>query len=145
MRAAGAEHTRAVVSSDRQRTWDCLIIGGGPAGLTAATYLSRYRRGVLVIDAGDSRAAAIPASHNHPGFGSGISGVALLKLLREQAQGYAVELRNGRVEALSRDDVGFIARSRHGDIHAHRILLATGITDVAPDLPGLDHAVAGAL
>ena len=62
---------------------DCLIIGGGPAGLTAAIYLARYRRRVVVVDAGDSRAALIPESHNYPGF-RGIGGPALLAKLREQ-------------------------------------------------------------
>ena len=54
---------------------DCLIIGGGPAGLTAAIYLARYRRNVVVVDAGDSRAALIPESHNYPGI-QGIAGPA---------------------------------------------------------------------
>jgi thioredoxin reductase (NADPH) len=47
---------------------DCLIIGGGPAGLTAAIYLARYRRAAVLVDDGPSRAALIPASHNYPGF-----------------------------------------------------------------------------
>jgi thioredoxin reductase (NADPH) len=47
---------------------DCLIIGGGPAGLTAAIYLARYRRAVVLVDDGRSRAALMPASHNYPGF-----------------------------------------------------------------------------
>jgi thioredoxin reductase (NADPH) len=47
---------------------DCLIIGGGPAGLTAAIYLARYRRETVMIDEGASRARLIPASHNYPGF-----------------------------------------------------------------------------
>ena len=56
---------------------DCLIIGGGPAGLTAATYLARYRRIARVIDSGESRARQIPLSHNYPGF-KGIAGPDLL-------------------------------------------------------------------
>lgn len=47
---------------------DCAIVGGGPAGLTAALYLARFRRRALVIDAGQSRAALIPISHNYPAF-----------------------------------------------------------------------------
>ena len=79
--------------------WDCIIVGGGPAGLTAATYLARYRRKVVVIDADDSRAAQIPESHNHPGF-SGIAGPDLLKRMREQAKRYGADLRGGKVTAL---------------------------------------------
>ena len=66
-------------------TLDCLIIGGGPAGLTAAIYLARFRRRCLVLDAGASRASYIPNSHNYPGFPPGISGPDLLARLREQA------------------------------------------------------------
>ena len=54
--------------------YDCLIIGGGPAGLTAAVYLARYRRRIVLFDAGESRASLIPESHNYPGFPGGISG-----------------------------------------------------------------------
>ena len=57
---------------------DCLVIGGGPAGLLAAVYLGRYRRSVQVIDAGESRAAKIPESHNYPGFFE-IAGPELLR------------------------------------------------------------------
>src|SRR3546814_6469893 len=57
---------------------DCLIIGAGPAGLTAALYLARYRRRIAVVDAGNSRAALIPATHNYPGFPDGIPGRDLL-------------------------------------------------------------------
>ncbi|MGK2915436.1 MAG: NAD(P)-binding protein [Porticoccaceae bacterium] len=53
---------------------DCLIVGAGPAGLTAAIYLARYRRRILVVDAGQSRAALIPITHNYPGFPHGVSG-----------------------------------------------------------------------
>ena len=53
---------------------DCLVIGGGPGGLTAAVYLARYLRRVLVVDAGDSRLKWIPRSHNMIGFPDGVPG-----------------------------------------------------------------------
>jgi thioredoxin reductase (NADPH) len=55
-------------------SFDCLIIGGGPARLTAAVYLARYRRRIMLFDDGDSRASLIPKSHNYPGFPEGVSG-----------------------------------------------------------------------
>src|SRR4051794_13203457 len=60
------------------KIYDSLIIGGGPAGLTAGIYLARFLRDVLIVDAGNSRAALIPESHNYPGF-KGIGGPELLK------------------------------------------------------------------
>src|SRR3954462_13843910 len=79
---------------------DCLIIGGGPAGLTAAVYLARYRRSVAVYSEGKSRAAYIPKSHNYPGFPSGISGQELLDLLTEQAKSYGVPVVPMRITSL---------------------------------------------
>lgn len=62
---------------------DCVIIGAGPAGLTGGIYLARLRRKVVVMDGGPSRAELIPLSHNYPGFPTGVSGMDLLKRLRE--------------------------------------------------------------
>ena len=62
---------------------DCHIIGGGPAGLTAAIYLARFHLSVRIIDAGESRANWIPFTHNHAGYPQGIAGTELLKDMRE--------------------------------------------------------------
>jgi thioredoxin reductase (NADPH) len=78
------------MSSAAPQPYDCVIIGGGPAGLTAAVYLARYRRRIVLFDAGDSRAALIPESHNYPGFPEGVSGPGLLSALRKQAENYGI-------------------------------------------------------
>ena len=74
--------------------FDVIVIGGGPAGLTAATYLARFHRRCVVLDAGDSRARWIPESHNCPGFPSGVAGTALLARMREQAAQFGARLAN---------------------------------------------------
>jgi thioredoxin reductase (NADPH) len=122
---------------------DCLVIGGGPAGLTAATYLARYRRSVLVVDAGSSRASQIPETHNHPGF-QRISGPALLVALAKQAMRYGATIEQGEVTALNSEGDGYLARWNQRQCSASRVLIATGLTDHAPDFPGLDRAVARA-
>ena len=121
---------------------DVLVIGAGPAGLTAATYLARFRRRVCVIDSGASRAAWIPVSHNLIGFPNGISGNALLSRLQEQARKYGAEIIAGKVDRLERGTDGrFVASFECGTVEAPRVLLATGGLDVEPDLPGIRDAV----
>jgi thioredoxin reductase (NADPH) len=117
---------------------DCLIIGGGPAGLTAAIYLARFRRKVLVVDGGASRAALIPTSHNYPGFAAGVSGPDLLKALQSQAEQYDAALRRNEVQALYRLDGGaFRATVGAHSIVADKVVLATGLVDHTPDLPSM--------
>jgi thioredoxin reductase (NADPH) len=112
---------------------DCLIVGGGPAGLTAAIYLARYRRNARLIDAGESRAALIPASHNYPGF-KGIAGAELLQRLKEQAVAYGALHVPGEVTELRHHPVlGFTASCGGRTIQARTILLATGLVDARPD------------
>jgi thioredoxin reductase (NADPH) len=122
---------------------DCLVVGGGPAGLTSAIYLARYWRRVLVVDAGRSRAAQIPETHNHPGF-RGISGPALLAALANQAVRYGASIEQGEVTSLRRQGAEYLADWGQRQCHASRVLIATGLTDHAPDFPGLDRAVSQA-
>ena len=73
-------------------TLDCIIVGAGPAGLTAAIYLGRFKRRFLVVHDGRSRAGWIPRSHNHPGFLRGITGTDLAQRMRRHAQRYGARL-----------------------------------------------------
>ena len=122
---------------------DCLIIGGGPAGLTAATYLARYRRSVAVYDMGHSRAALKNTkSHNYPGFPHGISGPELLRLLARQADFYHVPVVRNRITGLAPGaGGGFYAAFDGGEVSARTVLMATGIIDAPPKIEDLDKAV----
>ena len=126
---------------------DVLIIGAGPAGLTAATYLTRFHRRIAVVDAGQSRARWIPASHNCPGFPFGVAGTALLDKLRLQAERFGAPITRGRIATLARNDGGFLAADDAGQQwQATYVLLATGIVDRMPPLvggmPALETAIA---
>jgi thioredoxin reductase (NADPH) len=121
---------------------DCLIIGGGPAGLTAAIYLARFRREILLVDDAQSRAELIPSSHNYPGY-RGISGQELLHALRSQAAQYDIAHERQTVTDLNRKPDGTFAAGlkNGGTVFARRVLLATGIVDHSPDIPGLKQVV----
>lgn len=121
---------------------DTLVIGGGPAGLTAAIYLARYRRNFRLIDAGQSRAALIPTSHNHAGFPDGISGKDLLARMAQQARKFGAPITPGTVSKLEqRADSTFMAEVDGKELLARTILLATGVVDVEPDLPDIGDAI----
>jgi thioredoxin reductase (NADPH) len=131
------------------RACDCLIVGGGPAGLVAAVYLARFRRHVVVVDAGASRASLIPTSHNLAGFPDGISGNDLLERQRQHAMRYGADIVGGTVTRVEAED-GFLAKIQHPDghaetLHARNVLLATGVLDIEPELPDLFDAVARGL
>src|SRR5438552_3010712 len=124
---------------------DCIIIGGGPAGLTAAIYLARFNRNVAVIDSGESRARLIPKTHNYPGFADGVTGVRLLKLLREQAETYGISLIEGRVEQLQNANDRFTVHWNGRQLVTARVVIATGLVDKCPPIPRLREAIAGGL
>jgi thioredoxin reductase (NADPH) len=125
-----------------RRVADCVVIGGGPAGLTAALYLARYRRNVIVVDAGRSRALNIRRSHNYPGLWKGISGYELLDILRRQATEHGAEVVDGTVTALRRTESFFVADTTHGQVVAPNVVIATGITDARPNITGTDEVCA---
>jgi Thioredoxin reductase len=116
---------------------DVVIVGGGLAGLSAAIYLGRGRRKTLVIDAGKSMARWEPDVQNYLGFPRGISGTDLLKRAREQAVRYGVRIRNDKIVEASRGEDGFSLRSEKRSYRCKRLLLATGIFHIPPDIPGI--------
>jgi thioredoxin reductase (NADPH) len=120
---------------------DAVIVGAGPAGLTAASYLGRFHRKALVVDGGASRAQWIPESHNIPGFPRGIGGSALLSELREQAIRYGADISPGQVDAVERLERGFRIRLGGRSVFSRFVLLATGVQDHLPELAGAEEAV----
>jgi thioredoxin reductase (NADPH) len=120
---------------------DCLIVGGGVAGLTAAVYMGRYKRRALVVDDDGSRLKRIPRTRNVPGFPDGIEGPELLARLRAQAARYHVPVEPARIARVQRlADGSFRAEAGNRAWHARFLLLATGARDVEPEVEGILEA-----
>lgn len=122
------------------RVLDCCIIGGGPAYLTAAIFLVRFRRWFVLIDVRDSRASWIPQSHNHPGYPDGINGDELLDRMQRQLDEFGGTRRKDVMTAITREADGRLrVDTKGGTWLAANLILATGALD---HLPPTDDAVA---
>jgi thioredoxin reductase (NADPH) len=119
-----------------QTILDCLIIGGGPAGLTAAIYLARFHLDIMVVDGGKSRASWIPCTRNVSGFTDGIAGTELLRRMRDQACKYGAKVDTEFVTRLERDETTglFTATWGSGEATARTMLLATGVSNRRPPM-----------
>jgi thioredoxin reductase (NADPH) len=119
---------------------DCIIIGAGPAGLTAAIYLARYHLSIRLFDCGTSRAAWIPCTHNHAGFPDGIAGKELLRRMYDQARKYGAIREEKKVQHLAKTGDRFVIGTDTGTYHARSVLLATGVINLRPaSFPGELH------
>jgi len=122
--------------SERQ-TYDVIVVGGGAAGLNGALMLARSRRSVLVVDAGAPRNAPADGVHGLLGHDGRPPG-ELLALGREEVQRYGCEVTVGEVVAARRDGDDFeLALDDGRTLRARRLLVATGLADELPDVPGL--------
>jgi thioredoxin reductase len=121
-------------------SYDVSIVGGGPAGLSAAIALGRARRRTVLFDDGHPRNAAAHAVHCFLGS-EGISPSELRRLGADQARYYGAKLVNKQVTAVLRDDQNdptrFITKTEDGEFSSRAVLFATGVRDVLPSIPGL--------
>lgn len=116
---------------------DCCIVGGGPAGLTAAIFLARFRRRFRLLDGGESRASWIPRSHNHPAFPDGINGFELLDRMRAQLSHFGSAPQPGLATGIAREADGRLrVETAEGALVAANVILATGVRDRLPPVEG---------
>ncbi|ETX28654.1 NAD(P)/FAD-dependent oxidoreductase [Roseivivax isoporae] len=117
---------------------DVIIIGGSFAGLSAAMQLARARRSVLVLDTGTPRNRFAATSHGFPGQDGRRPAAIRDDLVRELAAYPTFEIRNARASAAARHGEGFRISLDDGTILAtRRLVLAHGVRDTLPELPGL--------
>jgi thioredoxin reductase len=117
-------------------SYDVVVVGGGAAGLAGAVALARSRRSVLVVDAGDPRNA--PASHVHNFLSrDGTPPAEIYAVGRQEVAMYGGRVETGRVTALSRSGERFAVRIGGRAVTARRLLVATGVRDELPQVPGL--------
>jgi thioredoxin reductase (NADPH) len=121
---------------------DCIIIGAGPAGLTAAIYLARFHLSIRLFDSGNSRAALIPCTHNHAGYPEGIRGTDLLGRMLTQAETYGATREPTEVTAIEPRGEAFDVVTATGRFSARTVLLATGVINNRPDMPAAFHDAA---
>jgi thioredoxin reductase len=128
----------AVALHPIRNVFDVVVIGGGPAGLSAALVLGRCRRRVLVCDAGKPRNAAAREMHGYLSR-DGCSPRELLRIGREELTPYGVELRQVTVSDVAIAGDGFDVSLETGErIAARKVLIATGVRDHLPEIDGLE-------
>jgi thioredoxin reductase (NADPH) len=122
--------------------FDCIIIGGGIAGLQAAIQLGRYCHKIAVIDNDDGRSTICRSFHNVLGWPDGVSGKTLRELGRMHAKKYGVKFIKDMVTSVKKQkDIFYLTLQSSHPLQTKRILLATGIKDRIPDIPNIKQCL----
>ena len=124
-----------MTDSDRT-TYDVAVVGGGPAGLTAALYTTRLGHDTVMVNRGGGRAAMMQETHNVIGITEDVSGAEFLQTAQQQVQDYGATYRRGFVSDIDRADSGFyLTVDGEDDLLVEQVVLATGFSDARPDPP----------
>lgn len=126
---------------DDPKTREVIVVGGGIAGLSAAIYLGRAQRDTLVIDSGCSMAKWEPVVENYLGFPNGIGGKELLKNGCRQAKRHRVRFARDKIKTVSLKKSGFVLKGKNKTYRTKRLLLATGIFHLPPEIPGVSECL----
>lgn len=137
-RIMGNQHSQR----ETEAIFDCAILGAGPAGLTALTYLARFHRRAIVIgsDLRRPRLLLIDRSYNLPGFPAGVPGAVLIRRLYEQAEEMGGEFCDTLARRVEGENGNFTVHLEDGPpLRARKIILAMGVRDREPDIPDISR------
>lgn len=132
-------------SKRAKKIFDSIIVGGGPAGLSAAIYLARYNRSALVIDAGEGRSTSHEKNENYLGFPRGIPSQELRVRGCRQAKRFGAGFVVGRVTSVRTEPPGFAVRAGRRIFRGRTIILATGVIDRFPEIDEIEKYVGRSL
>jgi thioredoxin reductase (NADPH) len=120
--------------------YDCAVVGGGPAGLSAALYMGRMRRSVIVIDDHEGRSTWHQVNRNYLGFPDGIHASKLREVGRQQVEKYDVTFLSATAEEVRAEGEGrerrFHFKTTKGPVTSRTVILATGVNDHFPEFEG---------
>lgn len=137
--------TSSAGEPDTTRLYDCIIVGGGPAGLSAAVYMGRLRRSVLVLDDRQGRSTWHQVNRNYLGFPDGVHATALRQLGEDQAARYGVQFADTCAEHAAYEGEGrerrFTLKTSLGNFTSRTLILAMGVTDNFPVFEGNDACI----
>jgi len=119
----------------QNKLYDCIIIGGGPSGLTCAIYLARFSRNVLIIDSGQYRNYASQGIHGFLGY-DGIKPERLLKLARKEAKSYGVNFVKGKVNKFYKRQEHWKVKIENNNFSSRKVVMAYGVKDPLPEIKG---------
>ncbi len=125
--------------------YDSIIIGGGPAGLTAAVYLGRFNRSVLVLDKNTGRSSYPQINENYLGFPKGIAAKQLRVIGQKQAKKFGVTFTVDEVMKLRKLSRYFSVSSKKKTYKGRTLILATGVVDIFPVFPGVKQYIGKSL
>ena len=125
------------MATNKSSVREVIVVGGGIAGLSAAVYLGRSQRDTLVIDSGHSMANWEPHVENYLGFPKGVAGEKLIEAGERQARRHEVDFVTDEIKSVRRTKKLFVLRGKTKSYRATRLLIATGIFHIPPDIPGV--------
>lgn len=121
--------------------FDCAVVGGGPAGLSASIYLGRFLRSTLIVDSGHGRSTFEEVNENYLGFPLGVQTQKLRKLGLRQAKRFGVKFKHDLITKVEKKDSNFLLTGKLTIYRARSIILATGVTDRFPHFKDIDEYV----